>query len=167
MVVVQGKPLPVVFGQFPLRVEGGQPGSPSLLPGGGVLVVGDVEQVHGPAGQKPAALPSFGHAPHHRGDPTAPAQRAQHPSCFLLVQAQRRGQVGHAGQGHPGDNSQQSSLFVGEWFPSRHRCASRFPDPSRVASVGPAPPPRMMVAPAGSALLLDRIRKDVIHVLNT
>ena len=35
MVVVQGEPLPVVLGQFPLRVEGGQPCGPGLLPGRG------------------------------------------------------------------------------------------------------------------------------------
>ena len=50
MIVVQGEPFPVVLGQFPLRVEGGQPGGPCLLPGPGMLVAGDVEQVHGPAG---------------------------------------------------------------------------------------------------------------------
>ena len=79
MVVVQGEPLPVVLGQFALRVEGGPSGGPSLLPGRRVLVVGDVEQVHGPAGQEPAVLPALGHAPHHRGDPAVPPQGAQHP----------------------------------------------------------------------------------------
>ena len=63
MVVVQGEPFPVVLGQFPLRVEGGLPGGPGLLPGRRVLVAGDVEQVHRPAGQEPAVLASFGHAP--------------------------------------------------------------------------------------------------------
>ena len=33
MVVVQGEPLPVVLGQFPLGVKGGQPCGPRLLPG--------------------------------------------------------------------------------------------------------------------------------------
>ena len=99
MVVVQGKPLPVVLGQFALGMEGRQPGGSCLLPGRGVLVVGDVEQVHGPAGQEPAVLAPLGHAPHHRGDPAAPPQGAQHPSYLLLVQAQHRRQVGHAGRG--------------------------------------------------------------------
>ena len=97
MVMVQGEPLPVVLGQFALGVEGGQPRGSCFLPGGGMLVVGDVEQVHGPAGQEPAVLPALGHAPHHRGDPTAPAQGAQHSSYLLFVQAQHRDQVGHAG----------------------------------------------------------------------
>ena len=72
MVVVQGEPLPVALGQFPLGVEGGQPCGPGLLPGLRVLVAGDVEQVHGPSGQEPAVLASFGHAPHHRRHPAAP-----------------------------------------------------------------------------------------------
>ena len=54
MVVVQGEPIPVVLGHFTLRVELGQSCGPGLLPGRWVLVVGDVEQVHGPAGQKPS-----------------------------------------------------------------------------------------------------------------
>ena len=84
MVVVQGEPLPVVLGQFALGVKGGPPGGSCLLPGRGVLVVGDVEQVHGPAGQEPAVLASFGHAPHHRGDPAAPSQGAQHPPYLVF-----------------------------------------------------------------------------------
>ena len=58
VVVVQGKPLVVVLGQLPLGVEGGQPCGPGLLPGCGVLVVGYVEQVNGPAGQEPAGRPT-------------------------------------------------------------------------------------------------------------
>ena len=174
MVVVQGEPLTVRLGQFPLRVKCGQPGGPGLLPGCGMPVVGDVEQVHGPAGQKPAVLPPLGHAPHHRGNPAATAQCAQHSPYFPLFQTQRRGQVGRAGQGHPGGNFQQPSLFVGEWFPSRHRCVSYFPVPSRVACAGQPhrptsgiPSSGVMEAPAGSALLLGRTRKDVINILNT
>ena len=114
MVGVQGETLPVVLGHFPFRVEGGHPGGSCFLSGGEMLVAGDVEQVHGPAGQEPAVLPAFGHAPHQRGDPAAPPQGAQHPSYPLLVQAQHRGKVGHAGQGYPGGYFQKSSLFVGE-----------------------------------------------------
>ena len=144
MVVVQDEPFPVVLGQFALRVEGGQPRGSGFLPGRGVLVVGDVEQVHGPAGQEPAVQPALDHAPHHRGYPAAPAQAAQHPSYFLLVQGQHRGQVGHAGQGHPGDDSQESFLFVGQLFPLRHYCISApragflplFPGPVHPASPG-------------------------------
>ena len=51
MVVVQGEPLPVVLGQFPLGVEGGQACGSCLLPGSRMLVVGDVERFHGPSGQ--------------------------------------------------------------------------------------------------------------------
>ena len=53
MLVVQGEPLPVVLGQFPLGVERGLACGPGLLPGCRMLVVGNVEQVHGPAGQEP------------------------------------------------------------------------------------------------------------------
>ena len=124
MVVVQGEPLPVVLGQFPIGVEGGQACGAGLLPGGGVLVAGDVEQVHGPSGQEPAVLPAFGHAPHHGLDPAAAVQGSQHPPHPVLGQAQHRGQVGRAGQGHPGDDSQEPSLFVGQLFPLRHPCIS-------------------------------------------
>ena len=124
MVVVQGEPLPVVLGQFPIGVEGGQACGAGLLPGGGVLVAGDVEQVHGPSGQEPAALPPLGHAPHHGLDPAAAVQGSQHPPHPVLGQAQHRGQVGRAGQGHPGDDSQEPSLFVGQLFPLRHPCIS-------------------------------------------
>ena len=79
-----------------------------------------VEQVNGPAGQEPAVLASFGHAPHHRRDPAAVSKMAQHPSYFLLVQTQHRGQVGHAGQGHPGRNPQQAYFIVVQRLPRRH-----------------------------------------------
>ena len=78
VVVVQGEPFPVVPGQFTLGVKGSQPRSPCLLPGRGMLMVGDVEQVHRLAGQEPAVLASFGHAPHHRRNPATAAQAAQH-----------------------------------------------------------------------------------------
>ena len=127
MVVVQGEPLPVVLGQLPLRVEGGQACGSCLLPGSGMLVFGDVEQVHRPAGQEPAVLPALGHAPHHRRNPAAPAQGAQHPPYFFFVQAQDGRQVGHAGQGHPGGYFQQPSLFVVGLRLSRHLRASPVP----------------------------------------
>ena len=65
MVVVENKLFLEVLGQFTLRVKGRQAGGAGLLPGRGVLVVGGVEQVRGPAGQEPAVLASFGHAPQH------------------------------------------------------------------------------------------------------
>ena len=154
MVVVQGEPLLVVLGQFPLGVEGGQPCGPGLLPRSGVLVVGDVEQVHGQAGQEPAVLASFGHAPHHRCHPTAPAQGAQHPSYFLFLQTQDRGQVGHVGQGHPGSYPQQASLIVVQRLPPRHRRTSVLPwDKSRwlVPTAG-KPEPGSGARPTGLSL---------------
>ena len=87
MVVVQGEPFPEIGRQFTLRVEGGQAGGAGLLPGAGVLVVVDVEQVHGLAGEEEAVLASFGHAPHYRGYPAAAAQAAQHGPDPVLVQA--------------------------------------------------------------------------------
>ena len=151
MVVVQGEPLPVILGQFALRVEGGQPCGPGLLPGRGMLVAGDVEQVHRLSGQEPAVLASFGHAPHHRGHPAAGAQGAQHPSHLFIVQVQHRGQVGHAGQGHPGGYFQQSSFIVVQWLPGHHRRTSVLPwDKSRwlVPSAG-KPEPGSGARPAG------------------
>ena len=124
MVVVQGEPLPVVLRQFPLGVESGQPRGPCFFPGRRMLVVGDVEQVYGPSGQEPAVLAPLGHAPHHRLHPAATAQGSQHSSNPVLGQAEDGRQVGRAGQGHPGDDSQQSSLFVGQLFPLRHPCIS-------------------------------------------
>ena len=124
VVVVQGEAFGEVRRQFPLRVEVGQPGGAGLLPGRRMLVVGDVEQVHGPAGQEPAVLPALGHAPHHGLHPAATAQGSQHSSNPVLGQAEDGGQVGHAGQGHPGDDFQEPSLFVGQLFPLRHPCIS-------------------------------------------
>ena len=112
MVVVQGEPVPVVLGQFPLGMEGGQSCGSRFLPGRRMLVVGDVEQVHGPAGQEPAVLLALGHAPYHRRNPAAPAQGAQYPPHLVFLQVQQRGQVGHAGQGHPGGYLQQPPLLV-------------------------------------------------------
>ena len=66
MVVVQGKPLLKIPGQFALRVKLGQPFGAGLLPGAGVLVVVGVQQVHRLAGEEEAVLASLGHAPHHR-----------------------------------------------------------------------------------------------------
>ncbi len=94
----------------------------AFLPGRGVLVVGDVEQVHGPAGQEPAVLASFGHAPHHGGNPVAVAQAAQHGPDPVLGGSQGGRQVDHAGQRHPPGDSQQSSLFIVQLLPSRHGC---------------------------------------------
>ena len=95
-------------------------------------MVGDVEQVHGATGQEPAVLPALGHAPHHRRDPAAVSKMAQHPPDFFFVQAQHRGQVGHAGQGHPGGNPQQASLIVVQRLPPHHRRTSVLPwDKSR------------------------------------
>ena len=132
VVVVQGEPLPVVLRQFPLGVESGLPCGPCFFPGRRMLVVGDVEQVHGPAGQEPAVLPPLGHAPHHRGNPTAPPQDAQYPPYFLFVQTQHRAQVGHAGQRHPGSYPQQASFIVVQRLPRRHRRTSVLPwDKSR------------------------------------
>ena len=76
VVVVQGETFREVSGQFPLRVELGQPGGAGLLPGAGVLVTGDVERVHGLAGEEPAVLAPLGHAPAHRGHPARLVQRA-------------------------------------------------------------------------------------------
>ena len=59
MIVIQGEPLPVVLGQLAFVMEGGQACGSCLLPGRGVLVVGDVKQFHGPAGQEPAVLAYF------------------------------------------------------------------------------------------------------------
>ena len=151
MVVVHGEPLPVVLGQFPLGVESRQPSGPGLLPGRGMLVVGHVEQVHGPAGQEPAVLSPLGHAPHHRGDPAVSPQGAQHSSYLLLVQAQHRGQVGHAGQGHPGSYPQQASFIVVQRLPRRHRRTSGLPwDKSRwlVPTAG-KPEPGSGASPTG------------------
>ena len=132
MVVVQGEPVPVVLGQFPLGVEGGQPCGSCLFSGRGVLVVGDVEQVNGPAGQEPAVLASFGHAPHQRCNPAAPPQGSQNSSYLLFVQAHHRGQIGHAGQGHPGSYFQQASFIVVQRLPRRQRRTSGLPwDKSR------------------------------------
>ena len=97
MVVVQGEAFPVFRWKFPLGMELGQPGGAGLLPGAGVPVVGDVEGVHGLAGQEPAVLPALGHAPHHGFNPAATAQGAQHPPQLVLGQAQDGDQVGHAG----------------------------------------------------------------------
>ena len=66
MVVVQGEALPEVSWQLALRVKGGQARGAGLFPGAGVLVVGDVQQVHGLAGEEEAVLASFCHAPHYR-----------------------------------------------------------------------------------------------------
>ena len=124
VVVVQGEAFGEVRRQFPLRVELGQPGGAGLLPGAGVPVVSYVECVHGLAGQEPAVLPALGHAPHHGLDPAAAVQGSQHPPHPVLGQAEDGSQVGHAGQGHPGDDSQEPSLFVGQLFPLRHPCIS-------------------------------------------
>ena len=121
VIVVQGEPLREVRRKFALGMELGQPGGAGLLPGAGVLVAGCVEGVHGLAGQEPAVLPALGHAPHHRLHPAVAAQGSQHPSHPVLGHAQDGRQVGRAGQGHPGDDPQQPSLFVGQLFPWWHR----------------------------------------------
>ena len=87
VVVVQGETLPVVLGQFPLRVELGLSFGPGFLPGAGVLVACVVEQVHRLAGQEEAMVASLGHAPHHRGRPSrrcaaAPAFSVPAPRWF-------------------------------------------------------------------------------------
>ena len=112
VVVVQGEALPVFRRQLALRVEPGQGGGPGLLPGAGVPVAGGVEQVHGLPGQEPAVLPALGHAPHHRFNPASDPQGCQHPPQIVLGHPQDGYQVAHAGQGHPGDDSQESSLFI-------------------------------------------------------
>ena len=122
VVVVQGEPLLEVLGQLPFRMKGGQARGAGLLPGAGVPVVGGVEQVHGLAGEEKAVLPALGHAPHYRGHPAAAAQAAQHGPHPVLGHSCDRGQIGHGGQGHPGGDLQQSSLFVVELLsPGHHR----------------------------------------------
>ena len=80
MVVVQGETFLEVLGKFALRVKGRQPCGPGLLPGAGMVVVGDVQRIYGLACEEPAMLPALGHASHRRGDPAAAAQATQHPS---------------------------------------------------------------------------------------
>ena len=120
VVVVQGESLPEVRRQLPLGVEPGQPLGADLLPGAGVPVAGGVERLHRFAGQEPAAPAPLGHAPHHRLHPARFVQCAQHPSHPVLGQAQDGRQVGRAGQGHPGDNSEQPSLFLVQLLPLHH-----------------------------------------------
>ena len=67
-------------------------------------------------------LRTFGHAPQHRGYPAAAAQAAQHGPHPVLGGSQGGRQVGHAGQGHPRGDPQQSSLFVVQWLPSGRHC---------------------------------------------
>ena len=155
MDVVQGEPLPVILGQLTLGMEGGKLRCPGLLSGRGMLVICDVEQVHGLPSQEPAVLPSFGHAPHHRGDPAATAQGSQHPPYSLLVQFQHRGQVGHAGQGHPCGDFQQSSLFVVQWLPGRHR------HPSYIHTSPIAP---LVSIAAGSATSTDGLGRSFSYI---
>ena len=134
VVVVQGETLPEVLGQFALGVEGGQARGAGLLPGAGVPVIVDVEQLHGLAAQEEAVLASFGHASHYRGYPAAAAQAAQHVPYPVLGGSRGGGQVGHAGQGHPWRDFQQSPLFVVQWLPGRHCHSSFVQDPSRRAA---------------------------------
>ena len=148
VVVVQGEAFPEVLGQFALGVEGGQARGAGLLPGAGVPVVVDVEQVHGLAGQEEAVLASFGHAPHYRGHPAAAAQAAQHVPHPLLGASRGGGQVGRAGQGHPPGDFQQSPLFVVQWLPGRH-CHS-----SSTWILPAAPEPAAALRPVGNPLAL-------------
>ena len=147
VVVVQGEPLPVVLGQFPLGVEAGQAGGAGLLPGAGVLVVIHVQKVHGLAGEEETVLASFGHAPHDRLHPAAAAQPAQHGPDPILGGSQGGRQVGHAGQGHPGGDCQQSSLFVVQWLPGRHR----YPSSTWTPPVAPQPVNPTCVEPCWAA----------------
>ncbi len=101
MVVVQGEASLVVMGQFSLRMKGGQTCGAGFLPGAGVLVAGNVEQVHGLAGQEEATLSSIGHAPHHRGHTAAAVQQVQHSTDMVFIGSHHGRQVVHAGQEHP------------------------------------------------------------------
>ena len=129
VVVVQGEPLPEVVGHLALWVKGGQAGGAGLLPGAGMLVVGDVERFHSLAGEEEAVLASFGHTPHDGLNPAAGAQPSQHGPYPVLGHIRRGSQVGHAGQRHLGVDSQQSSLFLAQWLPGRHRYPSFVNDP--------------------------------------
>ena len=120
VVVVEGELFREVPGQLALRVELGQSCGAGLLPGAGVLVVGNVERVYGLAGQEPSVLALLGHAPAHRGDPARFVQHPQHLQP-VLCHAQDGRQVGHAGQGHPGDYPEESSLFLVQWSPPHYR----------------------------------------------
>ena len=83
-------------------------------------MVGGVERIYGLAGQEPSVLALLGHAPAHRGDPARFVQHPQHLQP-VLCHAQDGRQVGHAGQGHPGDYPEESSLFLVQWSPPHYR----------------------------------------------
>ena len=103
-----------------------------------MLVIGDVEQVHGLTGQKPAVLASFGHAPQHRSDPAAPAQGAQHPPHLVFLQVQRRGRLATLARGILALSSAAAS--VGRSVVAGAPLSSLLHlDSSPSAAVGPAP----------------------------
>ena len=89
----RAKPLVVVLGQLPLGVEGGQPCGPGLLPGCGGAG-GRLRR----AGQRPGGSGTSG--------------AANILLTFSSFSPQHRGQVVHAGQGHPGSYPQQASFIV-------------------------------------------------------
>ena len=135
MVVVQGEPLPVVLaGSSTLGVEGGQPCRPvaSSL-GAGVLVVGECRAGPRPAGSGTSGAGGARSCPAPPGLPSRRRRRAPRiRPTFLFVQAHHRGQIGHAGQGHPGSYFQQASFIVVQRLPRRHRRTSGLPwDKSR------------------------------------
>ena len=81
------------------------------------------------------------------------------PSILLTLSSSNsstRGQVGHAGQGHPGGYFQQSSLFVVQWLPGRH-C-----HPSCV--VTPPIAPLMRIA-AGSATTTGGLGRVFVYTI--
>ena len=102
-----------------------KPCGPRFLLGRRMLVVGDVEQVHGPAGQEPAVLPALGHAPHHRGNPAAPPQGC--PASSLPFPppgpAPRPGWPRWPGASWRLIFNSRRCIVV-QWLPGRHRCPS-------------------------------------------